>query len=449
MPTRNLISFSLLSTLVMGLYASFLVVDIYFISALGVENLAGVSLVFPFLILLFSTVGGSIGISSSKLVTQRIGSQQHRDLDKIAASTIFLSLLVSGIYIVGYSLFFERLLESIDIGSDSRIAASAFAAPVFLGSPIAAISIAISGLLRSEKDLSTPILMLFSGGAVNVVLDRILIFGVGFIPGLGVSGAGFASIIGFIVSSSIGLRKISSGRSHFKTDVSKLGISLQICMTIVRSATPIFLTILINNIVALCITITIAKLGTQEVAAYGLLTRLEYVITIAMTGIGSSAVALGGIELGAGRVSRFVDVTKKCGLLAISLVFMVAIALFHSPQLWFDLFSSDVWVREFGHQYLTIVSLTYPFFALGLVYSYAYQAIGLGYFSLVLASIRGLLIALPGTLAVVYFDFSPVLIPIAMATSFSLHGLLSYFMFQPWVNMIRGDIIDRCAAESC
>ncbi|MEO0804054.1 MAG: MATE family efflux transporter, partial [Cyanobacteria bacterium J06642_2] len=88
MSTRYLIGFSLLSTLVMSLYASFLVVDIYFISALGVESLAGVSLVFPFLILLFSTVGGGIGISSSKLVSQRIGSKKYRDLSEIAFSTI-------------------------------------------------------------------------------------------------------------------------------------------------------------------------------------------------------------------------------------------------------------------------------------------------------------------------------------------------------------------------
>ncbi|MEM6445387.1 MAG: MATE family efflux transporter [Cyanobacteria bacterium P01_D01_bin.123] len=425
----------------MSLYASFLVIDIYFISALGVESLAGVSLVFPFLILLFSTVGGGIGISSSKLVSQRIGSKQYRDLSEIAFATIFLSLLISGIYIIGYLLFFDRFLESIDISIDSRIAASDFAVPVFLGSPIAAMSIAISGLLRSEKDLLTPVQMLFAGGVVNVILDPLLIFGCGFVPGLGVAGAGLATIIGFIISSLIGFRKISSRRSHFHVDLLEFRITFKLCMKIIRSAIPIVLTILTNNVVALCITVMLAKLGTQEVAAYGLLTRLEYVITIAMTGIGSSAVALGGIELGAGRMSGFADVTKKCGLLATSLVVWIAIALFHSPHLWFDLFSSDVWVREFGHQYLSVVSLTYPFFALGLVYSYAYQALDLGYLSLGLALVRGLFVALPGTIAVVYLNFPLVLMPIAIATSFATHGLISCFMFQSWVNQVRGELV--------
>ena len=437
MSTKNLISFSLLSTLVMSLYASFLIVDVYFISALGVESLAGTALVFPFLILLFSIVGGGIGIASSNLVSQQIGSKQHHALSEIAHSTVFLSLAIAGVYIIGFLLFFGRFLGAIDVSSAARMAASDFATPIFFGSPIVAMSLAISGLLRAEKDLSTPIQMLFAGGIVNVILDKLLIFGFGFIPSLGVTGAGLATVIGFFVSSLIGFRKISSSKSLFAIELTKFRTSFQTCLKIVRSSIPIISTVLVNNIAILCITIMLARLGTQEVAAYGLLARFEYIITVVMTGIGSSVIVLGGVELGAGRFSGFASVTRKSGLLAMAIVVSISVILFFKPHLWIDLFSSEADVHVFGNRYLNIVSLSYPFYALGLVYNYAYQALNLGYFSLLLAAIRGLSITIPGTFAVVYFGFASIYMPIAIAASFVVHGLISYLMFETCLDRVQ------------
>lgn len=437
MSTKNLISFSLLSTLVMSLYASFLIVDVYFISALGVDSLAGTALVFPFLILLFSIVGGGIGIASSKLVSQRLGSEQYRDLAEIAFSTICLSLAIAGVYIISFLIFFDRLLAVTDVSLAARAAASHFATPIFLGAPIVAMSLAISNLLRAEKDLSTPVQMLFSGGLVNVVLDKLLIFGFGFIPSMGVTGAGLATVIGFFVSSLIGIRKISSSQSLFKLDFSRFSASIKTCSNIIQSGIPIIGTVFVNNAAILCITVMLANLGTQEVAAYGLLARLEYIITVAMTGIGSSAIVLGGVELGAERYSGFATVIKKSGWLAMSLVVAIAVVLFFKPHLWIALFSSEVSVHVFGNRYLNIVALSYPFYALGIVYNYAYQALNLGYFSLMLALIRSLLIAIPGTSLVVYFGIASAYMPIAIAASFLAHGIISYLMFETCLNRVR------------
>ncbi|MEM9003786.1 MAG: MATE family efflux transporter [Cyanobacteria bacterium P01_F01_bin.86] len=437
MSTQNLLRFSLLSTLVMSLYASFLIVDIYFISALGVESLAGTALIFPFLILLFSIVGGGIGIAASKLVSQRIGSQQYHALSEIAFSTILLSLAIASVYIISFLLFANQLLGVVNVSTAARIAASDFATPIFLGSPIIATSLTISSLLQAEKDVSTPVKMLFSGGLVNILLDKVLIFGVGFIPSLGVTGAALATIIGFFISSLIGFHKITSRRSLFKINLSKFKVSFSICRNIIRSGIPIIATVFVNNAVIFCITIMLASLGTQVVAAYGLLARLEYIITVAMTGIGNSVITLGGIELGARRFTGFAGVTKKSGLLAISIVVAIALILFFKPHLWITLFSSDTSVHTFGNQYLNIVALTYPFYALGLVYNYAYQALNLGYFSLLLALIRGLLIAIPGTFAVIYLGFAAAYIPIAIAVSFVIHGLISYLMFKPCLGRVQ------------
>ena len=156
-----------------------------------------------------------------------------------------------------------------------------------------------------------------------------------------------------------------------------------------------------------------------------------------MTGIGNSVITLGGIELGAQRFSGFAGITKKSGLLAMSIVVSIAVILFFKPHLWITLFSTDASVHTFSNQYLTIVALTYPFYALGIVYNYAYQALNLGYFSLLLALIRGLLIAIPGTFTVIYLGFNLAYMPIAIAASFAIHGLISYLLFQPCLNRVQ------------
>ena len=266
MSTKHLISFALLSTLVMSLYASFLIVDIYFLSALGVESLAGTALVFPFLILLFSIVGGGIGIAAAKLVSQRIGAERDHALSRIAFSTIFLSLAIAGVYIIGFLLFSNQLLEAINVSADARVAAADFAKPIFLGSPIIATSLTISSLLQAEKDVKTPVKMLFSGGLVNILLDKVLIFGAAFIPSLGVTGAGLATVTGFFISSLIGLRKITSSQSLFKINLSRFSVNFQLCSKIIRSGIPIISTVFVNNAVIFCITIMLARSGTQAVA---------------------------------------------------------------------------------------------------------------------------------------------------------------------------------------
>lgn len=423
-----LVRFAVPATVVMFLSGLFLVVDTFFIARLGTTKLAGATLSFPLVMMLLTALGGGIGIGISAVVSRRLGSRAVEEAQVCVGTSLVLGFLVALGASALYLLFGERVLRGATSDSALVEAALDFSLPLFLCSPILGFSLTLTNILRSERNLVVPAVMLVLGGVVNAASAFVLMFGAGPFPALGLKGAGWATVLGFVASSLLGAW-VMSGRARLSIRPSRLSWNGQAARDIIRIALPTILTYLVNNGAYMLLAAFWAHFGTAAVAAYGLGTRFEYVLILTLYGLGSALVTLGGQELGAGHREEFSRLVRAAGGLAAIAACGAALGLFFLPEAWLSLFSPEGAVVAAGRDYFRVVALAYPFYALGLTYSYAYQTLALAEWSLVIGLARVALIALPGVGLVVWAGGPASIAAAPIASSFVLYGLLSHALF--------------------
>ncbi len=427
-PLGALIRFAIPATVVMGLSGLFLVVDTFFIARLGTTELAGATLVFPVFMLLLMALGGGIGIGISAVISRRLGRGGVEDAQACVGTCLGLGLSVAVAFSLLYLLLGERLLRGASPEPALVAAALDFSRPIFLGSPILGFSLTLTNLLRSERNLVVPAGMMVLGGGVNAVSAPVLMFGFGPLPALGLRGAGWATVLGFVASSLMGAW-VMTGRSRLSIRPARLRWEGAAAREMVRIALPTILSYAVNNLTYMVLALVWARLGTEAVAGYGLASRFEYVLILSLYGLGSAVVTLGGEELGAGNVEGFRRIARTAGGLAAGGVGLGALLLFALPEAWFSLFRAERAVTASGSGYFRVVALTYPFYALGLLYSYAYQTLARAEWGLAFSFLRVTVIALPGAGLALWAGGSAGFVAAAVAASFVFYGLSSFTLF--------------------
>lgn len=423
-----LVRFAIPATVVMVLSGLFLVVDTYFIARLGTTELAGATLVFPVYMILLTALGGGIGIGISAVISRRLGGGGVEEAQKCVGTCLGLGVLVAVGFSVLYLLVGESLLRRANPEPALVKAALDFSRPLFLGGPILGFSLTLTNLLRSERNLVVPTGMLLLGGAVNAVSAPVLMFGLGPLPALGLKGAGWATVLGYVASGLLGAWFMTR-RSRLSILPSRLSWDEHAARDILRIALPTILTYVVNNVTYMLLALCWAHFGTEAVAGYGLASRFEYLLILTLYGLGSAVVTLGGEELGAGNREGFRRVARAAGGLAAGWVGVGALFVFLHPEAWFSLFEAEREVVAAGGNYFRGVALTYPFYALGLMYNYAYQTLARAEWGLMFGFARVAFVALPGVTLAVASGWTAGFAAGAIAASFALYGLLSLFVF--------------------
>jgi Na+-driven multidrug efflux pump len=427
--------FALPATSIMFLSGLFLIVDTYFVARLGEDALAGASLVFPLYLILLTTFGGGLGIGLSVVIAVRLGRDDLPGAQRAVGSALALAVgsaaLLAALFLVGGRWLFSHMSSSpvvVDAAMD-------FARPIFLGAPVIAISLTMINLLRSEKKLGAAGLMLLVGGAVNTVLNPLLIHGGGGLPALGVAGAGLATTVGFAVTGAMGV-VFSGGPGRLSLLPSRLDLVRADATEILGIALPTIATYVANNVVLLALTSIWARFGMDALNGFGLTSRLEYVLVLGTYGFGGAIVTLGGEAWGAGKRDELVRICAISAVFAFASTAVVSALLLGSPASWFALFDAPAGTVAAGADYLRIVALAYPCYTLGLTLNYGYQTIAQAYRPLMYVTLRGFLVALPVAGLAVAMNASADVAAAGVAGSFVLYGLLSAVLLRPAMSRV-------------
>jgi putative MATE family efflux protein len=422
----QLLRFAFPATLIILLSATSLLVDTYFVTRLGSAALAGVSLVFPFYLFLIMAFGGGIGVGISVVLAVRLGSGAAAAAQRAIGSAFALAIGFALLVALGFALGGRSLFSHIADAGPVVDAAISFARPIFLGAPIIAACLTLSNVLRSEKRVKEAAVMLLVSSGVNALLNPVLIHGYLGAPAMGVAGAGVATVAGFLVSAVLGVLYLRRRRGgQFYLDATTIRVDRRDMLAIARIALPTLATYVVTNCTVLVLSIVWERFGTDALASYGLATRLEYLHALMIYGIGTAILTLGGEAWGAGKPREFARIcwiAAGCVTLA---ALVVATLLIAAPSAWFRAFGASPDVVEHGVRYLRIAALSYPFYALFVILTYAYQTVGRAHLPLVWALLRGFAIAVPITASVAAPGASVYPAAVAVAVSFVFLGLVS------------------------
>jgi putative MATE family efflux protein len=192
---RGLMLLAIPMVLEVALESVFAVVNVFWVNRLGAEAVAVVGLTEAMFAIIYA-LGMGLGIGATAMVARRIGEKQPAEASRAAVQAIILGILVALPIAIGGGVFAPDLLRLM--GADAKVVAdgTAFARIMFGGNFVVLLLFLINSIFRGSGDAAIAMRCLWIANICNLILDPLLIFGLGPFPELGVTGAAVATTVG-------------------------------------------------------------------------------------------------------------------------------------------------------------------------------------------------------------------------------------------------------------
>ncbi|HIH96673.1 MAG TPA: MATE family efflux transporter [Thermoplasmata archaeon] len=345
----------------------FSIVDMFFVGRLGPSAIAAVSMGGVIIGIIMVAVMG-ISVGAIALVSRYIGRKDSDSANNVVMQSLLLALMFSlVVMILGY-IFAEPLLRLLGAEKDVINLGSSYIKILALGSPTIFLTVMMFSSLRGAGDPISPMIVLVVSTLLNIILDPLLIFGIGFFPELGVAGSAVATVIGRGAALPFIFWVLYSGRSNVRLRKSNLRPDTKTMGQIIKIGLFGSLEMIVMNITMLILMSTVAQYGTNVVAAYGIGMRLNMAVTIPIMGIGFAAATLVGQNLGALKVERSEKSGWLCALYAVIIMCVLSTFLFAFPEEIIGIFNRDgeIKVLRVGASFLRFVAPSLLFVGLGM-----------------------------------------------------------------------------------
>jgi putative MATE family efflux protein len=387
------------NVLVMFAQAAVGLIETYFIAKLGTEALAGVTLVFPVLMLMQMMSAGAMGGGISSAIARALGGGRRADADALVlhalAVAIGFGLLFMGVVLGGGGWLYRAMGGS----GESLTAALTYSNVIFSGAILIWVFNSLANVIRGTGNMLVPATITSVGAAVLIPLSPCLIFGLGPFPRLGIAGGAVAVLVYYAVGSVILAAYLRGGRSVVRLSFADVRFRWPLFLDILRvGAIAALITIQTNLTIAIA-TGFVGRFGAAAIAGFGTGARLEYLLVPLVFGLGAPLVAMVGTNIGAKQRDRALRAAWIGAAIATGLTETIGLGAAAFPHAWLSLFDTDPAMLDAGSRYLRLVGPFYGVFGLGLALYFASVGAGRLLWPLIANMTRLLIAAIGGWLA--------------------------------------------------
>ena len=411
----------------MFLQTAFNLVDTWFVSRLGQDAIAAVSMNIPLFFIVLA-MGSAVAVGTSSLVAQAVGAGDISKAGKIASQAVTLAVVIGVVSGTIGTIAARPLLILMGAEGVALEYAVEYTRIILAGNPIFFLYMALDGVLRGEGDMKTSMAILAAATIVNILLDPIFIFGLGPVPALGVGGAALATMLARGLGLLVLLGHFSAGRSSivfrlvsWQWDVATIMGIFRIGIPTAISQAMLSLTMFVYNLLA-------NQFGAHVVAALGLGFRIDSLAFMPGMAVAIATVTMVGQNYGARHYHRVYSAYRTALLLVLVSMGGAGLIIYFLPNFFVGIFTQEGPVVEQAISYLRIIPLFYGFLGMGIVTASAFQGLGRGLPALVVNMFRLGLVGIPvAVLLTRVFDSGPVGIWWALALSdfsFAIVGII-------------------------
>jgi putative MATE family efflux protein len=382
--------------------AGMITFDALFLGRLGADALAGVSLAFPFVMLIQHSANGGMGGGVSSAIARALGARQRERADALVYHTFVLALALGAIFAASMLLGAPVLFRWMGGQGEMLSAALAYSNVAFGG----AVSICMLNLLgnavRGTGNMTLPACVIVGSVITHILISPLLIFGWGPLPALGPAGAGWGLVTSFGAGSLVLIAYLRSQRSLVSLVFRGVPLQWQLFAEILKVGVPGLINTAITNISVVILTGIAGHLGRETAVGYAMGARLEYILIPLAFGFGAAIVAMVGTNWGAKQHRRARAIAWVGGATVAGSCAAIGLIVALVPGLWMGLFSDNEDIIGFGTEYLRIVGPIYGFYGLGMALFFA----TLGFGSVVLtvtANALRLLVSAGGAVGAIYW----------------------------------------------
>ena len=309
-------------------------VDTYFIAQTGNALLvAGVSLCAPLFTILMA-FGNIFGQGGSSLISRLMGKREMDAVSRVSAFCFYIALAVGAVIGGGILLLRDPFLRLLGSSPDTLPYAREYGTVLLIGAPFIVVNFIHMNLLRCEGMAGLSMLGTATGAAVNMILDPLLI------PGMGAAGAALATVIGYACSDALLL--------FFVLRRSRC-LSVRPCLAVsgsfLRDILSIGFTAAITNIASsVCIILLNQQLlyyGDEKIAAMGVVLKVTMINQMILVGFSFGGIPLFGFLTGAGEKQKIRSLLRFCLLFLITLSLTMTLLVFLGAEPLLGLITPD------------------------------------------------------------------------------------------------------------
>ena len=425
-------SMALPAMISMLINAMYNIVDSIFVAQYSQSALAAVSLVFPLQTLVVA-IGVGTGVGVNSLIARRLGEKRQLHADSAAEHGIALSIIGGIVFLVlGFGLS-GVFVGAFGAAEDVSVQAVQYSHIAVGLSIFVMISMMCEKVQQSTGNMIIPMMQGLTGAIINIILDPLMIFGIGPFPEMGVTGAALATVIGQIFGMLIGLWGVFKHQKVLKLNMRKFKWRLQTVKDIYRVGLPGIVMQSISSVMTAGLNGILIGFSQTAVNVLAVYFKLQTFVFMPVFGLNQGALPVMGYNYGA-RNKRRLFGAYRIALVTAVIIMMIGFVLFQiipEPMLMMFVDRTDAAAMqemlEIGVPALKTISFSFVGAAFGIINSTMFQATARGMNSLVVSVCRQLVIILPAAwilgrvygLSALWYAF-----PIAEIASFLISYLL-------------------------
>ena len=335
------------------------IVDTFYAGKISPEALSALSKSFPIYFLIIATSIG-VTVAGTSLIGSSIGEKNEKNVLSYFGNVIIYSIIISIVVsILGFA-FGEKIFLLMNSSQEVTILGLEYINVIFLGTILFILVVALNSFLHAEGDTKTYRNVLIFSFFLNIILNPIFIFGFLFIPPLGITGIGIATLIAQFVSFLVILIKILNNQRIKQITLDHFKAKFFFLKNIFFQSMPITIAILGYSIAATIVFTYVGLFGEYAVAGYGSATRIEQVVLLPILGINTAIISIIAQNIGAkyyDRVEQSYFTSIKYGLI---IMLIAGVVIFISADIVPKFFSSNPEVIMHGSMYLKISAFILP-----------------------------------------------------------------------------------------
>ncbi|GKU25735.1 MATE family efflux transporter [Clostridium folliculivorans] len=322
-------------------------------------------------LVLISKTGAEVGVA------QALGKNENSEAKKIINNSIKLNLIIAVLYGVILILLRKPLIDFFKLGdSDVIHMADIFLIISSLGMVFTFVNPILTGIFNASGESKIPFLINTVGLVYNMVLDPILIFGLGPVPEMGVTGAAISTVTAQMVVTLLFLYALKNRKDAFLKIKLFEKLDINSIKKILRLGLPVAMQNGLFSIFAMFIARIIAVYGSTAIAVQKVGAQIEAISWMTAGGLSTALSAFVGQNFGAKKWDRIFKGYFATMLLASAIGFFATLLLVFGGKAIFGVFIPEAEAISLGKMYLRILGYSQLFMCIEITTSGAFNGLG-------------------------------------------------------------------------
>ena len=299
-----LLRFSLPNMVAMLAIALAAMAETAYVGQLGAGALAGMALVFPFVMLQNMLSAGAMGGGVSSAVSRALGAGDAAGANALAVHALWIGVAAGTAFMLLMECFGHTFMGLLGGRDEALAQAVAYCEVAFTGSVFLWVVNTLSSVIRGSGNMRVPSVTLLLVALAQVVLGGAL--GLGWLawPALGMRGVAAGGVLANALGAAFLWTYLARGQGHVRLNIRSTPLVRKHLLDILRVGAVACISPLQTVLTILILTRLVSSFGTQALAGYGIGTRLEFLLVPIAFAVGVASVPLVGMAIGAGDTAR-------------------------------------------------------------------------------------------------------------------------------------------------